>query len=61
LCQGGLQGFGFFGVQGFDGCVHGLSPEFGSDYYKYWMFVQYFLQGFCVPPRRRANPRRAQL
>jgi hypothetical protein len=46
LRQGGLQGFGFFGVQGFDGCVHGLSPEFERDYCKYWMFVQSFLGAF---------------
>ena len=40
LRQGGLQGLGFFGVEGFDGHVHGRSPEGAAIICKGWMFVQ---------------------
>jgi hypothetical protein len=40
LRESGLQGLGFFGVEGFDGHVHGRSPEGAAIVREGWMFVQ---------------------
>ena len=40
LRERGLQGLGFFGVEGFDGHVHERSPEGAAIIREGWMFVQ---------------------
>ncbi len=40
LRQGGLQGLGFFGVEGLDGCIHGAAPGGAGIIPNSWTFVQ---------------------